>query len=122
MDQTFSRWNMSLMPLRWEGGVARAFMDTAPGRHLYQQQLPKLYSNTWDTAYLVRRVDEMNALLKPVFAEQSREARLEHSREVTALRARIQQRGTFMAAQFAGTNWMNVRAMRRLPIGFPDEP
>jgi spore coat protein CotH len=122
MDQTFSRPTAVLMPSRWDGFVARAFMQTPEGRRLYQQQLGNFYTNHWRTEALVQRVDELAALIRPIFAEQSPIVAAEHEREVAALRRRIQQRGEFLAQQFATTNWMNVRTTSPVRRPAPFEP
>jgi hypothetical protein len=113
MDQTFARPTFALMPARWEGLVARAFVETREGRALYQQQLVRLHTNTWDTAHLVARVDEWSAPLRPMFAEQGVNAAVAYDRQVAGLRRRIEQRGQFLAQQFAGTNWMHAATARR---------
>jgi hypothetical protein len=124
MDQTFARATFALMPPRWEGLVARAFVETREGRTLYQQQLARLFTNTWNTATLVRRVDELAAPLRPIIADQGRAATIEHDRQVAALRRRIEQRGQFLAQQFATTNWLNLSPSRintvpRRTVTFP---
>ena len=125
MDQTFARTTFALMPPRWEGMVARAFVETREGRALYQRQLARLFTNTWDTARLVRRVDELAAPLRPIIAAQGRAATVEHDRQVAALRRRLEQRGQFLTQQFATTNWMNLSPARnnapsRRAVAIPD--
>ncbi len=114
MDQTFARATFALMPPRWEGMVARAFVETREGRALYQRQLMRLFTNTWDTAKLVRRVDELSASLRPIVADEGLAAKLAYDRQVAALRRRLEQRGQFLAQQLSTTNWMNV-PVRRIP-------
>ncbi len=112
MDQTFARATFALMPPRWEGMVARAFVETREGRALYQQQLARLFTNTWSTATLVRRVDELAAPLRPIVADEGVAAKPAYERQVAALRRRLEQRGQFLTQQFATTNWMNLPAAR----------
>jgi len=115
MDQTFARATFALMPPRWEGFVARAFVETREGRALYQQQLARLFTNTWNTATLVRRVEELAEPLRPIIADQGRAATADHDRQVAALRRRLEQRGQFLAQQFATTNWMNAPVRSSAP-------
>lgn len=115
MDQTFTQAGMPLFPARWEGLVARAYVSTAPGRAHYLQQVGLLYTNTWNANALVRRVNELAALLKPHVAAQDSATVAEHAREVIALRQSILERGTFLSQQFRGTNWMNPSGRRTVP-------
>ena len=105
MDQTFARAQSPILP-RWDGLVARAFMETQEGRALYQQQIGLLFTNVYHTAPLLRRVDELTARIQPIFAEQSPEAAAQHAGQVAELRRNIEQRGKFIAQQLATTNWM----------------
>jgi len=115
MDQTFARPAFALMPARWEGFAARAFVETPEGRALYQQQLARLFNDTYDTAAMVRRVDELAAALRPIIAEQGQAASRDHDRQVSALRWRIKERGEFLAQQFSTTNWMSLPRNKLTP-------
>jgi spore coat protein H len=106
MDQTFARYNFPLMPTRWDGLVARAFMETPEGRLLYQQHLQDVYTNVYHTELLARRVDELASIIRPIFEERGEAA--EYDKRVAALRARIVQRGGFLSQQFSRTNWISV--------------
>lgn len=112
MDQTFARATFALMPPRWEGMVARAFVETREGRALYQRQLTQLFTNTWDTARLVRRVDELAAPLRTIVADEGLAAKLAYDRQVAALCRRLEQRGQFLAQQLSTTNWMSLPVRR----------
>ena len=112
MDQTFARPTFALMPPRWEGMVARAFVETREGRALYQRQLTQLFTNTWDTARLVRRVDELAAPLRTIVADEGLAAKLAYDRQVAALCRRLEQRGQFLAQQLSTTNWMSMPIRR----------
>jgi spore coat protein H len=119
MDQTFAKATFPLMPPRWDGLVARAFMETREGRALYQHQLGLLFTNYYHTEALVSRVDELARPLRPLFAEQGPAAAVAHDRLVAALRRRIEQRGVFLAEQLATTNWMQpppVNLIQRRPV------
>ncbi len=110
MDQMFTR-QTPLWP-RWEGLVARAFMQTPEGQALYCHQLGVLFTNVYHTEALARRVDELALRVRPILAEQSERAADQHDDLVEQLRWRIVQRGEFLAKQLGTTNWM-VSPLRR---------
>ena len=114
MDQTFVRAQSPLLP-RWEGLVARAFMETREGRALYRQQIGLLFTNVYHTASLIRRVDELAAPVQRMLAEQSPEAAALHASQVAELRRNIEQRGKFIAQQLTTTNWMEPPRLNRVP-------
>jgi hypothetical protein len=107
MDQTFARTLMPLMPFRWDGLVARAFMETSEGRALYQQKIELFFTNAYDAEALARRVDELAARVRPILEERSEYSAMQHDRLVAELRQRTLQRREFLAQQFASRNWMN---------------
>jgi spore coat protein H len=111
MDQTFARPTFPLMPFRWDGLVARSFMETPPGRALYQHHLGQVFTNVYDASALVQRVDELANQIRPIFIEEGTVA--DYDQKVAALRLRIARRGTFLADQFSTTNWMTLP--RRTP-------
>lgn len=108
MDQMFARPTMPLVPY-WQGMVAHAFMQTGEGRALFQEQLPLLYTNTYRTDYLVRRVEELAARVRPLLAPRHDPAPEEHELLVGRLRQQIIERGRFIGQQLATTNWMSAR-------------
>jgi spore coat protein CotH len=110
MDQMFSRPTAPLMP-RWNSLVARAFMETAPGREIYKRQLGLLYTNAYDSAAFARRVDELSGRIRPIIAQQSQRAALDYDRRVAELRQRIIIRGEFVRQQLA-TNWADALPRR----------
>ena len=103
MDQMFTRPRSPLMPRRWEGLVASAFMETNQGRALYEQQLRLLATDVYETATLVRRVDELAERVRPMFAARSAETATQYDRVVAELRGRIEQRGKYLAQQLAAS-------------------
>jgi spore coat protein CotH len=111
MDQMFSRPNGPAMP-RWNGLVARAFMETPQGRELYKQQLGTLFTRVYRSAEIAGRVDELAALVRPLIAEQDERAAMDYDRRVSELRGRILLRGEFLKYQLATTNWANIPARR----------
>lgn len=111
MDQMFSRPVAPLMP-RWNSLVARAFMETAPGRELYQRQLTLLYTNAYDAVASARRVDELSSRVRPMIAKQGERAARDYDRRVAELRQRIVIRGDFVKQQLATANWSDVPRRR----------
>ncbi len=111
MDQMFSRPNAPLMP-RWNGRVARAFMETAPGRELYKQQLATLFTNVYQGQRLTRRLDELAAQVRPMIAQQNAIAAIDYDRRIKELRGRILIREEFVKQQLATTNWADVAPKR----------
>jgi len=116
MDQMFGKPFAPLMPPRWDGLVARAFMETSEGRARFTQQIGILFTNVYHTEALARRVDELGARVRPILAERSEFAAEEHDRLVRELRQRIERRGDFLKQQFATTNWdvLPVRSPTRI--------
>ena len=114
MDQTFAKPLTPLHP-RWEGLVARAFMETREGQALYRQQIGTLYTNVIHPAPLVSRVEELAARVRPVLAEQSEQRVANYDRYVAELRRNLQQRDIFIAQQLATTNWMDAPAPYQPP-------
>jgi spore coat protein H len=107
MDQMFARPFLPLIPPRWDGLVARSFMETPQGRTLYEQQLGRLFTNVYHTDALTRRVTELAERVRPMLADRNEQAAFEYDRLVAGLRRRIVQRGQFLAQQLAATNSTN---------------
>ena len=107
MDQMFSRPRSPLMPQRWEGLLASAFMETSEGRAIYEQQLRRLFTEVYQTAALVRRVDELADRVRPMFAGRSAETVAQYDRVVAELRGRIEHRGKYLAQRLAASEAMN---------------
>lgn len=122
MDQMFSRPFATLMPQRWDGLVAGAFMETPQGRALYVQQLGTLFTNVYRTEELVQRIDELGERLRPLFEEQGPRYAAENARHVAILRRNVQQRGMFLAHQLGTTNWMEPPRVNRSPRSAPLNP
>ncbi|HXT69402.1 MAG TPA: CotH kinase family protein [Vicinamibacterales bacterium] len=99
MDQTFARVTMPLLPPRWDGSVARQYMETRQGQELYRKQLGLLFTATYHAEALAKRVDDLAARVRPILAENSEALAAQHDRLAAALRGRILQRGEFLARQ-----------------------
>jgi len=99
MDQTFARVTMPLLPPRWEGSLARQYMETRQGQELYRQQIGLLFTGTYHAEPLAKRVDELSARVRPILAENSQLLAAQYDRLVAGLRSRILQRAEFLARQ-----------------------
>jgi spore coat protein CotH len=99
MDQTFAQVSMPLLPPRWDGTLARQYMETRQGQELYRQQLGLLFASTYHAEALAKRVDELAARVRPMLAEKSEPLAAQYDARVAGLRSRILQRGEFLARQ-----------------------
>ncbi|MEO8755539.1 MAG: CotH kinase family protein [Casimicrobiaceae bacterium] len=102
MDQTFARTSMPLVPLQWEGALARQYLETAQGQVLYRKQLALLFASTYHSEALAGRADELAARVRPMLAERGDLVTAQYDRLVAGLRSRILQRGEFLARLLAG--------------------
>ena len=102
MDQTFARATMPLLPLQWQGSVARQYMETRQGQERYRQQIGLLFTSTYHAEELAKRVDELAARVRPILAEKSELSAARHDQLGAALRSRILQRAEFLARQLEG--------------------
>ena len=101
MDQTFSRATMPVLPLRWDGSLARQYMETRQGQELYQEQIRFLFASTYHAEALAKRVDTLAARVRPILLEKSELVAAQYDQRVAALRSRILQRGEFLAGQLS---------------------
>lgn len=95
MDQLFGR-APSTLELQMNGSAARAFMETPAGRELYLRNAGAMLTNSFDSAALQRRVDELGVALKPSLT------RAEHrnwQRAAGELKMEIASRHERMAAE-----------------------
>jgi hypothetical protein len=103
MDQTFARATMPVLPPRWDGLLARQYMETRQGQELYQKQVGLLFASTYHADALAKRVDVLASRVRPILAEKSESLAIRHDQLAAALRSRILQRGEFLARLLAGT-------------------
>lgn len=91
----------SILP-HMSGRVAHAVLALPEGRHRYLERISQLYTNVWHVDALLKRVDQLNAVLRPAIAasEGSSAARY-HDREVEALKERISERDASLRQQLA---------------------
>jgi spore coat protein H len=88
-----------LPPMR--GLVARAVMACPEGKHLYLERMAQLYTNVWHVDAILKRVDQLNAVIRPAIAESDSSAARYHDREVENLKERIIERNQSLRRQLA---------------------
>ena len=83
------------------GLVARAVMVTPEGKRLYLERMAQLYTNVWHLDAILKRVDQLAAVMRPAIAESSASAARYHDGEVENLKERITQRDASLRRQLA---------------------
>lgn len=88
----------SILP-RMRGRVAVAVLSTPEGKSQYLQRMQELYTNVWHVDAILKRVDQLAAVLRPAIAETSSSAARYHDGEVDALKERISRRDESLRRQ-----------------------
>jgi spore coat protein CotH len=112
MDQMFGTGTMRLggeksssdCPIypQLRGAVADAVMSTPEGRRLYLARLGELYTNLFHVDLLLKRVDELSAVVRSAMTESGAELAVgNYQRKVDSLKAHIAQRSNSLARQLA---------------------
>jgi spore coat protein H len=83
------------------GLVAHAVLNTREGRQRYLERMSQLYTNVWHVDALLKRVDQLNAVIRPALAESSSSAARYHDSEVENLKERITRRDRSLRSQLA---------------------
>ena len=83
------------------GKVAVAVMTTPEGKRLYLERMAQLYTNVWHVDAILKRVDQLAAVIRPVFAENGSSSARYHDSEVENLKERITQRDESLRRQLA---------------------
>jgi len=86
-----------------QGLVARAVLGTPEGRRRYLERVAQLYTNVFHVDALVKRVDELAAVINPAIAEYSPNAARRHEVEVENLKRRIVMRDESLSRQLSST-------------------
>jgi spore coat protein CotH len=86
---------------RMQGRVARAVLATPEGKRRYFQRMSQLYTNVWHVEAILKRVDQLSAVIRPVLAETSSSSARYHDSEVENLKERISQRDESLRRQLA---------------------
>jgi len=87
---------------RMSGKVARAVISNPEGKHLYLERMCELYTNVWNEQAILKRVDQLAAVMRPALAESSSSLARYHDGEVENLKDRISQRDQSLRRQLAG--------------------
>jgi spore coat protein H len=93
-----------ILPSRLQGLVARAVLGTAEGRRRYLERVAQLYTNVFHADALVKRVDELAAVINPAIAEYSPNAARRHEAAVENLKRRILMRDESLSRQLSSTS------------------
>ena len=101
MDQMFGGGQNALRPRELNGMVSSGFMQTPPGRALYEQRAQELFTKVFKLDDLLAHLDEINAVIQPGIAAISPEAAREHRNQVSALRSRLVERHRAIARQLS---------------------
>lgn len=83
------------------GMVARAVVGTPEGRRRYLERISQLSTNVYKVDEILKRVDEANAVIRPVLAESYPHAIAYHDQEVRRLKSRITRRGEYLNQQLS---------------------
>ncbi len=99
MDQLFGRADFPVEP-RMAGVVAKAVLETPPGRQAYREQLPLVFTNCFKVEALTNRVRVWSEAIAPHLTRaEARSLR----READDLCERIRQRVLFVSRQLAAS-------------------
>jgi spore coat protein H len=82
-----------------QGMVAAAVLGTVEGRRRYLQRMSQLYTNVFHREAILKRVDQLAAVIRPVIAESNPSAARRHDQEVQWLKTRIAQRDESLKRQ-----------------------
>jgi spore coat protein CotH len=104
LDQMFGVERVSpdcqIVP-RAQGLVARVVMNSPGGRRRYLERMSQLYSNVWHVDALLKRVDDLAAVIRPAIAESSASAARRHDEQIQWLKERIRQRDESLRRQLS---------------------
>lgn len=92
--------NVPIFPA-WHGAVAKAVMSVPEGRRLYLARFGELYTNLFRVDVLLKRVDELSAVVKTAIAETDSSNLRAYQRIVDDLKSHIVQRDKSVARQLA---------------------
>jgi spore coat protein CotH len=83
------------------GMVAQRLIATPEGRSRYLERVAQLYTNVWHVNDILKRVDQLSAVIRPAIAESSSSQARYHDRVVEDLKERISQRDESLRLQLA---------------------
>jgi spore coat protein H len=82
-----------------QGMIARAVIQTPDGRRRYLERMAQLYTNVFHVDAILKRVDEVAAVIRPVIAESSPQAARRYDNEAQWLKRRIIERDESLSRQ-----------------------
>ena len=82
-----------------QGLVARQVIGTPEGRRRYLERMSQLYTNVFHVEALLKRVDDLAAVIRPVIAESNLQAARSHDQQVQRLKQRIARRDASLRQQ-----------------------
>jgi spore coat protein H len=89
----------SILP-RMQGRVARSVISTPEGKRRYLERMSQLYTNVWHLDAILKRVDQLHAVMRPaIVASSGPSAARHHDRMVEALKERITERDASLRQQ-----------------------
>lgn len=89
---------------RMQGRVALAVIRNPEGKRRYLERMSQLYTNVWHVGAILKRVDQLAAVIRPAIAESSPSAARYHDGEVENLKERIAQRDQSLRRQLAAVS------------------
>ena len=92
MDQMFGDTGWPILP-DWGGTVARELMRTKEGKKRYLARLREIMEKVYKPDELVKRLDELEAVVQPALASVDPGAGRDYKNQVNRLRDAIRQRG-----------------------------
>jgi spore coat protein H len=84
-----------------QGRVAAVVLRTPEGRRRYIARMNELYTNVFHVDALIKRVDELTAVIRPVIAQSNPQLANYHDYAIQNLKARITQRDKSLKRQLA---------------------
>ena len=86
---------------RFRGLVADRVLDIPEGRRRYLQRVADLYHDLFDVNAILKRLSEVNAVIRPIIAESGPQATQNHDRAVADLTHRLLARHESLQRQVA---------------------
>jgi len=104
MDQTFGARrrrspNSILPPMR--GMVANAVIETPEGRRRYLERVSVLYTNVFKVDEILKRIDQLEAVIQPALAQSRSDFPDYHERAVQRFRESVIERHEFLQRELA---------------------
>ncbi|NBV22461.1 MAG: hypothetical protein EBS05_11160 [Proteobacteria bacterium] len=99
MDQMFGGGQHALRPGALNGMVSAGFMQTPPGRALYEQRAQEIFTNNFKLDDILAHLDQMTAVAQTGLTALSPEAAKEHRNQISGLRSRVVARYQDIARQ-----------------------